>query len=62
MDVPLVLNDIGIRQGLMGYKEKSSTFCQTTDVVGLSALYKLNELSTINFFPILNDRKGRFVH
>ena len=38
MDVPLALNDIGIRNGLKGYTRKSSTFCQQTGVVGLSAL------------------------
>lgn len=37
MDVPLELNDIGIRKGLKGYKRESSTLCLTTDVVGLSA-------------------------
>ena len=39
MDVPLALNDIGIRHGLKGYTRKSSTFSLQTDVVGLSALY-----------------------
>lgn len=39
MDVPLPLNNIGIRHGLQGYKGKSSTFCHKTDVVGLSAFY-----------------------
>ncbi len=38
MDVPLALNDIGIRYGLKGYNRKSSTFSLQTDVVGLSAL------------------------
>lgn len=33
MDVPLVLNDIEIRQGLTRYKRKSSTFSHTADVV-----------------------------
>ena len=37
MDVPLAINDIGIRNGLKGYKRKSSTFSQQADVVGLSA-------------------------
>ena len=37
MDVPLALNDIGIRYGLKGYIRKSSTFSLQTDVVGLSA-------------------------
>jgi len=36
MDVPLVLKDIGIRQGLKGYVRKSSTFSLQTGVVGLS--------------------------
>lgn len=37
MDVPLALNNIGIRHGLKGYTRKSSTFSLQTDVVGLSA-------------------------
>lgn len=37
MDVPLALNDIGIRNGLKGNR-KSSTFSEKTGVVGLSAL------------------------
>ena len=36
MDVPLALNDIGIRHGLKGYTRKSSTLSLQTDVVGLS--------------------------
>lgn len=32
MDVPLALNDIEIRQGLKGYKRKSSTFSFMADV------------------------------
>lgn len=32
MDVPLALNDIEIRQGLKGYKKKSSTFSHMADV------------------------------
>lgn len=39
MDVPLALNDIGIRNGLKGRKRKSSTYSKKTGVVGLSALY-----------------------
>ena len=39
MDVPLAINDIGIRNGLMGSR-KSSAFSQQTDVVGLSAYSK----------------------
>lgn len=39
MDVPLVLNDIGIQQGLKGRNRKSSTFSLITGVVGLSVLY-----------------------
>jgi|P1105metagenome_2_1110788.scaffolds.fasta_scaffold03681_6 hypothetical protein len=39
MDVPLAINDIGIRQGLMDKKRKSSTFCRKTNVVGLFELY-----------------------
>jgi hypothetical protein len=41
MDVPLALNDIGIRKGLKGYKRESSTLCLTTDVVGLFAFNHL---------------------
>ena len=36
MDVPLALNNIGIRHGLKGYTRKSSTFSLQTDVVGFS--------------------------
>ena len=36
MDVPLALNDIGILNGLKGYKRKSSTFSLQTGDVGLS--------------------------
>lgn len=32
MDVPLALNDIEIRQGLMRFKRKSSTFSHLADV------------------------------
>ena len=41
MDVPLALNDIGIRHGLKGYTRKSSTFSLQTAVVGLSAFTSL---------------------
>lgn len=41
MDVPLALNDIGIRNGFEGYKRKSSTLCHWPDVVGLSAFISL---------------------
>lgn len=37
MDVPLALNHIEIRQGLIGNKIKSSSFGLLADVVGLSA-------------------------
>lgn len=36
MDVPLAINDIGIRNGLKGSR-KSSAFSHKADVVGLSA-------------------------
>ena len=52
MDVPLKLNDIGIRIGLQGYKRKSSTFSLMTDVGGLSAFYKENSLYKGGFFRI----------
>ena len=39
MDVPLALNNIGIRNGLKGYKRKSSTFSQQADVDGFFAFY-----------------------
>lgn len=39
MDVPLALNDIGIRMGFKGYSRKSSAFDRKADVVGLSAFY-----------------------
>lgn len=50
MDVPLALNDIEIRNGLKGYKEKSSTFSHKTVVDGLSA-----------FLAVSNDRNGMIV-
>lgn len=34
MDIPLVLNDKTVRQGLMGYKRKSSTISYKADVAG----------------------------
>lgn len=37
MDIPLALTDIEVQQGFKGYTGKSSTFCQQTDVGGLSA-------------------------
>lgn len=50
MDVPLALKDIGIRNGLNGYKRKSSTFSHKTVVDGLSA-----------FLTVSYDRKLSFV-
>lgn len=38
MDVPLAINDIGIRNGLEGNR-KSSTFSHKADVVGLSVYF-----------------------
>ena len=52
MDVPLVLNDIGIRHGLMGYKRKSSTFSSKADVVGLSALFTMTTMKITNYMLI----------
>ena len=43
MDIPLELNNIGIRYGLKGYKRKSSTFSLQTDVVGLSVSKSLGK-------------------
>ena len=40
MDVPLAINDIGIRNGLQGDIRKSSTVSQKADVVGLSVFIK----------------------
>jgi len=37
MDVPLAINDKGIRNGLRENKGEYSTFCLLADVVGLSA-------------------------
>ena len=39
MDVPLALNDIGIRQGLKGYKRKSSTLNFKVGVGGLFIIF-----------------------
>ena len=50
MDVTLALNHIRIRQGLQGYKRKSSMFCLQTDVVGLSVLSTM-KLNTVNGKP-----------
>ena len=41
MDIPLATNDIEILQGFKGYRRKSSAFCQTADVDGLSVLLEL---------------------
>lgn len=49
MDVPLALNDIGIRHGLKGYTRKSSAFSLQTDVVGLSAFF----LSVFGYFLLV---------
>lgn len=38
MDIPLALNDIGIRNGYRG-KKKSSTFGHQTDGVGLFVFF-----------------------
>ena len=40
MDVPLAINNIGIRNGLKGDR-KSSTFSHKADVVGFSAFFML---------------------
>ena len=50
MDVPLALNDIGIRYGFKGYKRKSSTFSHKAVVDELSA-----------FLMVSDDRKRLFV-
>ncbi len=42
MDVPLVLNDIGIRNGFEGYSRKSSIFHYLVDVVGLFGFYAVS--------------------
>ena len=49
MDVPLALNDIGIRYGLEGYRRKSSTFSRQTDAVGLSVLFKMATMRITNY-------------
>ena len=48
MDVPHVLNDIEIRQGLKGYKEKSSTISYKVDVVGLSVFIESSVYIVVN--------------
>lgn len=50
MDVPLALNDIGIRYGFKGYKRKSSTFSHKAVVEGFSV-----------FLAVSNDRNGMIV-
>lgn len=42
MDVPLAINDNGIRFGLKGYRE-STSFCQNQSVCDLSAFFALTE-------------------
>lgn len=42
MDISLALNDIEIRQGLKGYKRKSSAISQKADAEGLSAFFSRN--------------------
>lgn len=50
MDVPLALNDIGIRHGLKGYTRKSSTLSLQTGVVGLSAFIEQRGLQSISLY------------
>ena len=52
MDVPLVLNDIGIRHELIGYKRKSSTYYHLADAVGLSALFTMTTMRITNYMLI----------
>ena len=52
MDVPLALKDIGIRNGLMGYKRKSSTYYHLADAVGLSALFTMTTMRITNYMLI----------
>ena len=54
MEVPLALNDIRIRHGLMGYKRKSSTFYHLADAVGLSALFKMATMRITNYLVIFS--------
>lgn len=59
MDAELVLNDIGIRKGLKGYKGKSSTISHKAGVVGVCALI-LNLYHTVGYnlpFYSINDKK-----
>ena len=53
MDVPLALNDIGIRYGSKGYKGKSSTFSHKTVVDGLSAFLLFKNDRERSFVPLL---------
>ena len=54
MDVPLALNDIGIRRGLK-YKRISSMFClPKTDFLGLLAYLYPALLVTFTFFIVVN--------
>lgn len=50
MDVPLVLNNIGVRNGLKGNQRKPTTLCLMAYVDGLSA-----------FLTVSNDRRGQSV-
>lgn len=55
MDVPLAINDIGIRNGLQGVIKRSSTISQKADVVGLSVF--INNLETIWLLRLCKQHK-----
>lgn len=57
MDVPLAINDIGIRNGLQGDIRKSSTVSQKADVVGLSVFIK--NLETIWLLRLCKQHKKK---
>ena len=58
MDVPHALNDIGIRQGLKGYKRKSSTISHKAGVGGLSVFLLVAILCVQSCFNKDNESMG----
>lgn len=57
MDVLLPLNDIEIRNGLKGYKRRSSMFCAMTGVVGLSAFIYTFAILILEFILLVTFEK-----
>lgn len=58
MDVPLALKNIGIRNGLNGYKRKSSTFSHKAVADGFSVFLILQIDRKSPFAPLLENGGG----